>query len=175
MKKTKAIIIILGLLLGQLTVFNFIPNVKANPAWLTGWSYRQQHNMTGATGAGTNYQIYLNVYRGIGTSSGNSVYLNNHNASVFPNDLNFTDNDKTTPLDYWVKSYNSSWAGVWIEVADSLESGTVPFYVYYGKAMRQQQAMEQIRFYYSTSLTQILLALIQKLEQYLMMPQISGW
>ena len=90
--------------------------------------------MTSATGAGTNYQVYLDVYRGAGTSSGNDIYLNNHNYSTFPNDINFTDNDETTCLDYWVEDSNSSWAGVWVEVQDDLSSTDTQIYLYYGKS-----------------------------------------
>jgi len=112
----------------------FVAKVKANPAWLSGWGYRQSHVVENATGAGTNYQMYFNVYRGTGTSSGNKVYLQNHNASTFPNDLNFTDNDEVTPLDYWVEDSNSSWAGVWVEVTDNLNTTDQTIYVYYGKS-----------------------------------------
>ena len=111
----------------------FVAKVKANPNWLTGWSYRQEHNFTGATGAGSNYQMFFNVYKDTGTSSGDKVYLKNH-CTDFPNDIRFTDNDETTLLDYWVEDSNTTWAGVWVEVADSLSSGTVPIYVYYGKS-----------------------------------------
>jgi len=35
---------------------------SANPDWLTGWPNRISHNLTGATGAGTDYQIKINAY-----------------------------------------------------------------------------------------------------------------
>jgi hypothetical protein len=112
----------------------WIPSTNANPDWLSGWSYRTSCIITHATGAGTNYQIFVNIYRGTGTNSGNKVYLNNHNASTFPNDLNFTNSGGTTPLDYWIQSYNTTWAGVWTEVADNLTSVDQTIYMYYGKS-----------------------------------------
>jgi len=33
-----------------------------SPGWLSGWSYRKSHNITAAAGAGTNYQVPINVY-----------------------------------------------------------------------------------------------------------------
>lgn len=98
------------------------------------WNYRLSHVINNSTGAGTNYQVYFNVYRGIGTSTEDRVYLQNNNASTFPNDIMFTDNDAVTALHFWVQSYNSSWAGVWVEVADDLSSVNQTIYVYFGKA-----------------------------------------
>ena len=54
------------LLLTIIFAFNvtFIPSVKGDPSWLTGWQYRKSHVLNGATGAGTDYQVRLNVHYG---------------------------------------------------------------------------------------------------------------
>jgi len=45
-------------------IFQLVPNVNANPDWLSGWQYRKSHVITNATGAGTNYQIRIKVHYG---------------------------------------------------------------------------------------------------------------
>ncbi|MHA2395401.1 MAG: DUF2341 domain-containing protein, partial [Candidatus Thorarchaeota archaeon] len=49
-------------------------------------------------------------------------------------DIIFTKDDKSTELDYWIESYNSNQATVWVEVADSLDLGDVDIYWYYGNS-----------------------------------------
>ena len=50
-------------------------------------------------------------------------------------DVRFTDDDGTTPLNYWMESkVDSNSAVFWVKVADSLESQAQTIYVYYGKA-----------------------------------------
>lgn len=100
--------------------------------WLSGWGYRKGHVINNATGARTNYQALFNVYQGSGVDNGNSVYLNGHNQSTFPNDIRFTDDDGQTLLNYWVEDYNSTWAKVWVKIADDLSSSNQTIYIYYG-------------------------------------------
>ncbi len=109
---------------------------QAEAAWLTGYSYRKKITITGQAGAGTYYQVKLLVGESSG-ATGENFDLNSR-CSSFPNDIRFTDNDGNTLLDYWVESTTGTTPNqlttVWIEVADSLESGTVDIYVYYGKS-----------------------------------------
>jgi hypothetical protein len=114
----------------------------ANPAYAwfssgpSGYNYRKQMTITGSTaGAQTNYQMQLTVYKGSGTDSGSSVYLNNHCQDDF-DDIRFTKSDGTTLLDYWVESYTSGTsATVWVEF-DSIPASpaTANFYIYYDNA-----------------------------------------
>jgi hypothetical protein len=39
--------------------FSIVEKVKANPDWLSGWSYRKSHVINNATGAGSNYQVEI--------------------------------------------------------------------------------------------------------------------
>jgi len=126
--------LILFLIFSQLIVFQFVPSVKANPDWLTGWSYRKSHIINNATGAGTLYQVPIIVINASNTDSGNITYINNKTRTDF-GDVRFTDDDGTTLLDYWMETLNTGInATFWVEVADSLESANQTIYVYYGKA-----------------------------------------
>ena len=97
-------------------------------SWLSGWTYRKKITITGQSGAGTLYQVDLSI----GHASGGDFHLENHCTS-FPNDIQVTDNDGITPLDYWVEDLTVDPITMWIEVADDLGSN-VDIYVYYGKS-----------------------------------------
>jgi hypothetical protein len=104
--------------------------------------YRKKHDLVGASGAGTNYQVGIKVYRTTGTDGTEvvdgitmgKVYIGTKCRTDFQ-DIRFTDNDQSTLLDYWLQEkVDGSYAIFWVEVTDSLESGTVPIYVYYNKS-----------------------------------------
>jgi hypothetical protein len=103
-------------------------------AWYNNnWTYRKSHLITGASGAGSDYQVKLTVHYGVGTDSGENVYLGSNGKTDF-SDLRFTDNDETTLLDYWVQEKtDSDNAVVWVKVADDLGSNAT-IYIYYGNA-----------------------------------------
>lgn len=96
--------------------------------WLAGWSYRKTVTITGQAGAGTLYQVDLSI----GDSAGGDFHLENHCTS-FPNDIQVTDNDGVTVLDYWVEDLTVDPITMWVEVADNLDSN-VDIYVYYSKS-----------------------------------------
>jgi len=133
-KKWLAVSFFLVFTLLTLPVFRFVPNVNANPDWLTGWQYRKSHVINSASGAGTNYQVRIKVHYGSGTDSGEDVYLNSHCRTDF-GDVRFTDDDGATELDYWMEEkVDSDYAVFWVEVADDLSSSSATIYVYYGKS-----------------------------------------
>jgi hypothetical protein len=102
--------------------------------WLTGWGYRKSHVINPASGAGTNYQVRINVHYGSGIDSGADVYLNSHSRVDF-GDVRFTRSDGVTLLDYWMESYAAGDNAVfWVEVADDLSTNPVTIYIYYGKS-----------------------------------------
>ena len=96
--------------------------------WLSSWSYRKTVTITGQSGAGTDYQVNLSI----GNAAGGDFNLESHCTS-FPNDIQVTDNDQTTPLDYWVEDLTVDPISMWVEVADDLGSN-VDICVYYGKS-----------------------------------------
>jgi hypothetical protein len=99
--------------------------------WLTGWSYRKQHNMTNSTGADVNYTINITVINGAGTDSGNTVYINNKARSDF-GDVRFT-NSTGSLLNYWIETLNSGAnATFWVQIAGNLTSTNQTIYIYYG-------------------------------------------
>ena len=110
-------------------------------SWLGNWTYRKKITISGASGAGTNYQILLKI----GESSGATqmdFHLEGHSAN-FPSgknqggDLRFTLDDGTTVLPFWVEKVTGEApnrvAYVWVKVADSLDSD-VDIYCYYGNS-----------------------------------------
>jgi hypothetical protein len=109
-----------------------IKGAGAGADFLSGWSYRKSHELTGASGAGTNYQVKITVHYGAGSDSGDDVYLNSKSRTDFI-DINFTDNTGTTELDFWRESkVDSDNAVFWIEIKDDLGTNQT-IYIYYGK------------------------------------------
>ena len=124
---------ILPLILILLLTFTLIGDC----AWLSGYVYRKKVTINGSvTGIQTNYQMKLTVNKGMGVSSGDNVYLENHASSwtgTTPRDIRFTTADGSTLLDYWIESSDANNAVVWIEF-DSIRTTYTDFYIYYGKS-----------------------------------------
>lgn len=118
----------------------FVPTVKANLAWLSGWSYRKQITISGSSGAGTNYQVLLKVGETSG-ASGEDFDVEGHcqdtDWSNGVDDITFTDDDETTELYHWLEATSGSGtnerADFWVKVADNLGSN-MNIYIYYGKS-----------------------------------------
>lgn len=98
----------------------------------SGWSYKKSFPLSRASGAVTNYQMKLIIYRSSGTDSAGVVYVGTKCNSDY-SDIRITANDGTTLLDYWIESSDSSSATVWIEF-DSIGTSDTTFYLYYGNA-----------------------------------------
>jgi hypothetical protein len=108
-----------------------VPSADATSWYDSNWSYRKEHTIIGATGAGTDYQIKMTVHYGSGSDSDSDVYLNGKGNTDF-SDIRFTDNDGTTLLPYWIESEtDSDNAVVWVKVTDDLGSDA-SIYLYYG-------------------------------------------
>lgn len=103
-------------------------------SWLP-YIYRKKITIAGATGAGTNYQIPLNIGESSG-ATGAHFHLEGK-ALNFPNDLRFTRNNGVTLSDYWIEKITGTapnrLASVWVEVPDDLGS-SVDICTYFGKA-----------------------------------------
>ena len=81
--------------------------------------YSKKINITGSVGAGTDYQVKLNV-----------TYNSNMQSDF--DDLRFYDNDKQTTLSYWIEEYTlNAFAIVWVKVIDDLDDNQ-EIYMYYG-------------------------------------------
>lgn len=96
--------------------------------YLSGWSWYKIISLTGQTGAGTLYQVELDI----GASTGGDFHLENH-CTNFPQDIEVTDNDGTTLLDFWIEDTSADPIKMWVEVADDLGSNQ-SIWVYYGKS-----------------------------------------
>lgn len=97
-------------------------------AWLSGWSYRKEITITGQSGAGTDFQVEFDI----GDSAGGDFHLEGH-CTNFPQDIEVTDNDGTTPLDFWIEDITADPLKMWVEVADDLGTNKT-IYIYYGKS-----------------------------------------
>ncbi|MDD5752866.1 MAG: DUF2341 domain-containing protein [Candidatus Pacebacteria bacterium] len=71
------------------------------------------------------------VHRITGTDSGSDVFVSTNCQDDY-DDIRFT-NSSNQVLDYWIESSDSSSATIWVE-ADSLASGNITLYLYYGNA-----------------------------------------
>jgi hypothetical protein len=97
-----------------------------------GWTYKKSVPLSRASGAVTNYQMKLTVYRSSGTDGAGVVYIGTDCEADYK-DLRFTASDGTTLLDYWIESYDASSAVIWIEF-DSIGTSATTFYMYYGNS-----------------------------------------
>jgi hypothetical protein len=118
--------------LAQFCVFLLLA-LPAHAWWDEDWAHYKEVTISSATGAGTNYQVRLDI----GASTGGDFHLEG-NSDDFPaaeddgGDLRFLDNDDSTELDFWVEDSDGSTATVWVEVQDDLSSSPVTINVYYG-------------------------------------------
>jgi len=96
--------------------------------WMdTDWGYRKRITISGASGAGTDYQVKLTI----GYNSGGDFNCEGNCQTDF-DDIRFTTNGGVTELDYWREEYtDSTSATFWVKVQGSLDSSR-NIYVYYG-------------------------------------------
>jgi len=133
-----SLLFITTLLIG-ISLFHSLNNQEESLAapdtgWLTGWNYRKSHTINSATGAGTNYQVKIIVYKSTGTDTGQDVYLGADVRDDF-GDVRFTDNDGESLLDYWIETFTSGVSATfWVEVQDDLSSSNQTIYIYYDKS-----------------------------------------
>ena len=107
-----------------------------DPDWLEGWSYRKQQTITGTT-AGTqeNYQMKMIVHKGSGTDNITDVFCGGNCRDDF-GDIRWTEDDGSTPMDYWIEELVSGeYAIFWVELPSiPAGAGTVDCYIYYDKS-----------------------------------------
>lgn len=95
------------------------------------YSYRKPIIVAGQAGAGTNYQVPIQVFEGVGVDAAGVCYLNSK-ASAFPDDVEFRASDGETVLDHWYERQEDVF---WVEVTEDLDSA-VTIYVYYGNSTK---------------------------------------
>ena len=115
---------------------NYVKGIVA-PPFLSGWSYRKLHTLSGSTTDLTNYQIRFKVYNTTGTDSGENVYLGSNVKPDF-SDLMFTTTDNTL-MPYWIQETGTNYAIVWVKVPSIPTSGT-QMYLYYGNPIATSQS-----------------------------------
>jgi hypothetical protein len=109
------------------------PTIGAGGSWLSGWAFRKIHTVQGAQGAGTDYQLKINVHYLTGSDSGSDVYLAGGCQKNF-SDVRFTAKDGSTLLSYWVETEADNRSAVfWVKVNDNLDASQ-SIYIYYGNS-----------------------------------------
>ncbi|RLI44497.1 hypothetical protein DRO69_07240 [Candidatus Bathyarchaeota archaeon] len=115
-----------------LSIFE-LPIAKAEgeipPGWLSGWTYRKKHIITGAACAGANYQMMFKVRRASGTDSGNVVYVSTKCKEDF-SDVRFADADGNV-FPYAITYMTTDEAWFWIKPHLDLSTDQT-IYIYYG-------------------------------------------
>lgn len=111
--------------------------------WLSGWNCRKSHVINQQAGAGTDYQVPIKVYKGVGVDGTEAyhdvtmgkVYCGGNCRDDF-GDIRFTASDEETELDYWMHDDVSSgvYAVFWVKISGDLSAGNVTIYVYYDNA-----------------------------------------
>lgn len=106
----------------------------ASSSLQSSYSYIKTHTIQGSTdGSLADYPVQLIVHRGMGTDSGQHVYLNQRPMS-WPADIRFTDSEGKQ-LSYWIESSDKGKAVVWVKLGFIPQSpGTTTLNVHYGKA-----------------------------------------
>jgi hypothetical protein len=104
-----------------------------DPWYSNAWHYRKSHTINAASGAGSGYQIKINVHSNSGTDNGADVYLNGKCKADF-GDIRFVASDQTTLLPYWIESISGNVAIVWVKILDNLDSSATTIYLYYGNS-----------------------------------------
>jgi hypothetical protein len=102
--------------------------------WLSGWTYRKNHYINPASGAGQNYQKRIVVHYGVGVDNDENVYLDSKCLTNF-GDIRFADNTGVALLDYWIeKKVDNDYAICWVKIPNDLSSYDIKIFIYYGNA-----------------------------------------
>jgi PKD repeat protein len=117
------------------------------PDFLPGWNYRKLHSIRGSPDADlTNYPVRLLIYRDGTTSQSGNVIQAGPNVTSDYRDIRFTDYSGTE-LSYWIESFSSTFASVWVKVSSLPRSGS-QIYVYYGNSTATSQSSGSSVFTY---------------------------
>jgi len=106
--------------------------VKLN--WLSGWKRRKKSIIDGGATTKLNSPKRITIYKGFGTDTCNSVYINNVREDF--GDIRFTKQDGTTLLSYIRESYITGVSAVfWVQIDYIPESPDTTFiYMYYNNS-----------------------------------------
>lgn len=111
--------------------------IFSGPPWLDGYAYRTRINITGSSGAGTDYVLKWRVEYTGGSDFGSVVYTTKHCQTDF-GDVRWTEDDGTTMLSYYLDEYNSTAtsdfdkdATFYVRISANLTTNQF-IYIYYG-------------------------------------------
>jgi hypothetical protein len=133
-------IIMLLLFLAAFSLVHVTPEARADgvpPGWLSGYTYRKKHAVTGAAGAGVGYQMMFIVRRSSGTDANNTVYVSGKCKEDF-SDVRFADADGNVfPYAITYKTSDEAW--FWIKPSLDLSQNQY-IYIYYGNPEAQDES-----------------------------------
>ena len=123
--------ILIALMILEIVPVAFLMEIKPAEAasWLSGWTYRKKHVLTGVANAGVNYQMMFKVRRGSGTDSGNIVYIGDKCKPDF-SDIRFSDLSGNV-FSYAITYMSTDEAWFWVKPSIDL-SVDQTICVYYG-------------------------------------------
>ena len=99
---------------------------------LASYLFFKEHTISGSVdGPLIDYQIKMNIHRGVGTDNGSDVYLDDYSLN-WPNDIRFADANNNI-LSYWIEQSDDNTAVVWVKVNNIPTSGTT-IKLFYGNA-----------------------------------------
>jgi len=137
------------LFLATFPLIQFLPTAKADsvpPGWLSGYTYRKKHAVTGAAGAGVGYQMMFIVRRASGTDAGNTVYVSGKCKEDF-SDVRFADADGNVfPYAITYKTSDEAW--FWIKPSLDLSQNQY-IYAYYGNPEAHDESNPDSTFVYA--------------------------
>ncbi len=108
--------------------------LQADGDWFdNNWDYRKPCVINAASGAGTGYQVRVNVHYLNGTDSGADVFLGGKCKGGF-GDVRFTAVDGTSLLSCWMESPVSDNATFWVKITANLTASATIIYIYYGNS-----------------------------------------
>jgi hypothetical protein len=156
---TSFICVLLVASAGSLTLHGFVFNnadplvgVVAGRDWLSQWSYRKAHNVTGSTaGDQFNYPIALAVHYNSGYDYGGDVYLNGKCRGDF-GDIRFTDSTGSKDLNYWIEQKVDNVTAIfWVKIDYIPQSQNyTTIYIYYGNPNATTTSNKDWTFQFAT-------------------------
>lgn len=105
---------------------------QSNPPigkWMDGYDYCIEVRLN-SIAVQMDFQIRLNISKGVGTSTSTMIYLQGH-AEAWPNDIRFTDSEGN-PLSFWIEFNDANSGRWWINMPSLAISSTNKIFVFFG-------------------------------------------
>lgn len=116
--------------------------------WLDDYDYCIEVRLT-SVAVQTDFQIRLNITKGIGTSTATMIYLQGHSLA-WPNDVRFMDGSGN-PLSFWIEWNDANTGRWWINMPTLAISSSNKIFIFFGNAAAQSASDGKLTFpFYET-------------------------